>query len=198
MPRKTIRKRTRRRVNLTAKIQQVINKNVELKKVIGSHTFDIPANTAGSNRIVEFTNNINQGDSASQRSGNKCIVTSVHVEGFLNVADDYNNVRVLLLLMKDPSQQFDGMPFNGYPTDNSVTILSDRFYTLSSAGSKSRRIILRKSFRTGKRKGMEVAYSGNLGSSIQKNNLKLVMISDSTAASHPTFTGLTKLYYTDA
>lgn len=202
MPRKpatTVRRRRRgRRYNLTKKIQSVLNKNMELKKVILTQSFDIPANTAGNNRIVEFSNNINQGDGIIQRTGNKIIITSVHVEGFLNVADDYNNVRVLLLLMKDPSQQFDGMPFNGYPTDNTVTVLADRFITLSNAGSRSKRFLLRKIFRSGNRKGLEVQYSSSVGTSVTKNNLKLVLISDSTAASHPTFTGVTKCYFSDA
>lgn len=191
------KKREKKTGILTKKIQQVLNKNAELKKRIRAHTFDIPAKTAGNNRLVEFSNNINQGLNIDQRTGNKIIITSVSIDGFLNVADDYNNIRVLLVIMKDPSLTFDGMPFNGFPTDNTVTILADRLITLSNVGARSKRFRLRKVFRKGNKKGLEVQYSGTSGSLVSKNNLRAVFISDSTAASHPTFTGVTKMYFTD-
>lgn len=195
MPR---RKKTYRRKSSALKkfIKKTVAKTQETKTTLLNYANSIEdsARTPLSNSIID----VDQGVTQSTRIGNSITVTSMKYDFFITGSDTTNSIRILMYIPKDPNSLIESLPFNQAPDLDAFTILRDFFVTTSSSGNNNVRKQGWLRFNRGNRSGMNIRYTGALGTTVTKNNLMIYMTSDSGAISDPQINGFVRLYYKDS
>lgn len=138
---------------------------------------------------------ISQGVSANQRVGNVIFIKSIHVELFLNVADATNFVKTYLLLCQNG--QAGSAAFSNWsdpPDSDQYIILKDKLTSLNTALNDTSCVKFQHRFPG---KGLMVRYDTQSTTSEIFNRITLTMISDSSAAPHPTVSGYVRTFFTD-
>ena len=163
-------------------------------------TLGVEINTGISNVGVNYDiSSIAGGSNQNQRIGNTYKMTSFRLKGGVFGSDTTNLVRIVIYIPKDPTHTIDTGLQALSPIDlDRFTVLSDRLIPTASQGPNCKLFNKVCLFNKGRRTGLNVRFHSSLASSIVKNRLMVYMVSDSSAASHPTFTGWWRFYFKDA
>lgn len=163
--------------------------------------------------VNNLTSGISQGTSdLSSRVGDQIRINNIRIDGDLLIGDTTNVVRVMLIFWHQPSSTdpaagdifddstsattklFGELDWDGRSSgsgSSKFTVLYDKRYFLS-ATRNYRGISIRKSWKQGKL----VQYIGG-SSTVMDNALYLCILSDSSAASHPTLNLYGTIRYSD-
>lgn len=139
---------------------------------------------------------ISQGTSANTRLGNVALIKMIQVELFAQVADTTNFVKTYLIC--SPNGQAGTPGFGNWsdpPDSDQYIILEDRLTSLQTALNDTSCIKMKHRFPG---QGLLVRWDSSVGNSEILNRLALCLISDSSAAPHPTVYGYIRTYFTDA
>lgn len=184
----------RRSNNLKKMIKKMIAGSQETK-TIGT-SINPSLSNVGTNYDIS---SLNGGTGQNARIGNAYKMTSFRLKGAVFGSDTTNLVRIIIYIPKDPDHLMDTGLQTLTPVDlDRFTILSDRLIPTASQGPNCKlynKVIL---FNRGKRTGMNVQFHDATAGSIVKNRLMVYMVSDSGAASHPSFKGWWRFYFKDA
>ena len=196
MPKYGRRKYRKRRGNLNVRIKKAIQSSQETKTVVLNYANAIQdsARTPLTNSLVD----IDQGLTQATRVGNSVTVTSMKYEWFFTGADSTNSIRVIVYVPKDRDTLITALAYNQAPDLDQFTILRDMFICTGGTGGNCKRRNGWIRFNRGRRRGMNVVYTGALGTTVIKNNLHIYMVSDSGAVSDPAVNGFVRLYYKDS
>jgi hypothetical protein len=191
MPRRT---RTRRKSNLKKIIKGMIAGSQETK------TIGTSINPSISNVGVNYDiSSLVQGSGQNARLGNAYKMTSFRLKGAVFGSDTTNLVRIVIYLPKDPSHLIDTGLQALTPIDlDRFTVLSDRLIPTASNGPNCKLYNKVCLFNKGRRSGLNVQFHDATAGGITKNRLMVYMVSDSGAASHPSFKGWWRFYFKDA
>lgn len=192
MPRKRFQQRNVKRL-----VQKMIASNIETKQKTGSYDETAVDNSAGTPISANFTN-IDQGDGQNNRSGNQVTVTGLYARFIVTGADSTNKVRIVIYMPKDSDDTLSGVDIHTNIDLDKYTILYDNVCLTTSNGDNNKLCLFKKSFHSGVRKGIRVIWHSATGTDVAKNAIKMYVVSDSDAASDPTFTGGYRMYYKDA
>lgn len=159
-----------------------------------------------------------QGDATNQRAGNKITLKSIKISMNILGRDAYNRIRIILFTQASTTGTFPvaadildqiaggGISPAALPSVDSpykknsrikYNILKDYKFTLQVQAVGSTRPLnkwLHINHKFGKT-GMEVHYNAATASAPVKNQLYMLLISDSQAPTHPTFTAYCRLNY---
>lgn len=191
MPRRT---RTRRKSNLKKIIKTMIAGSQETK------TIGTQINPSISDVGINYDiSSLNGGTTQNARIGNAYKLTSFRLKGGVFGSDSTNLVRIIIYIPKDPTHLIDTSLQVLTPVDlDRFTVLSDRLIPTASQGPNCRLYNKVCLFNKGRRTGLNVQFHDSTAGSIVKNRLMVYMVSDSSAASHPSFKGWWRFYFKDA
>lgn len=187
--------RKRRKSNIKKLIKSMINNNTEIKTAVHNYTTIDVSNVGVNHDITAVAQGVGQED----RVGNQLQMTSFRLKGCLY--SDYSSdiVRIIIYKPKNPGVLLSTSTTVTDPIDlDYYNVLSDRIIPLSNQGTPTKpynKVVL---FNRGRRNGMKVQYSTALATSCTKNQLIVYMVSGSTAAPHPKFSGYWRFYFKDA
>ena len=154
---------------------------------------------------------INQGDYSTDRVGNKVHPTSWSIRGSITCADNFNYVRMVLLQWNDDNllnpplitQVFENTSgtsclystFNRQQLGNQFRVLCDKLVRVTANAANpelnASRIVKFKGY-----KGLrEMTFQGS--ATTGSGQIYLLLISDSTLPSHPSFEGFSVINYKD-
>lgn len=193
----------KRRTRITAAtkryVQRVVASNIETKfKLTSFSSLAIPDGSSGGYDLVLSA--VGQGDTQNLRDGNQLFLTGIWSRLWVTLADSTNILRVILYI---PKANVDDTLGAGTVTVRTAidadkyTILSDRLIFLNTSRPQ-RSISVKRKFAKGKRKGMRITFDGPLSTDLAKNPLKLYIVSDSGAVTHPVLDGSIRTYFKDA
>jgi len=139
---------------------------------------------------------ITQGLTTANRVGNVVQVKMIQVELFAQVADATNFLKTYLIC--SPNGQSNAPSFSNWsdpPDSDQYIILRDRLTSLQAALNDTTCIKFKHNFPG---PGLTVRWDTSVGNSEIFNRLALCIVSDSSAAPHPTVSGYARIYFTDA
>lgn len=161
-------------------------------------------------KLVELTNSttasttvasvhltaVSQGTDQNERIGNLLTCTGLYIKGYATLADATNLVRLVLYIPKTPTASLTGLTVSSLVDLDEHTVLYDKLLMLGAAREQVP-FSIRKSFHRGMRKGIRLEYDGT-GTVPTRNAIKLALVSDSVAVSHPGIDYAGRIYYKDA
>lgn len=189
-PRKNYRKKKGLTKAQRAQVQKLLNKNIETKFRAQSIATTIDS-TGTSYELCS----VGTGDGQNNRSGHQLNVTGFYGKFQMVASDATNAIRVIMYIPKDPSVVMSGVSVYSLIDIDDYTILYDKLFTASINGINQRVFTIAKKFRG---KGLQVQYSSTSATDFSKNALRMFVVSDSGAISHPTFNGHYRTYFKDA
>lgn len=183
--------------------RKAISKNVEWKK------YDLEFNsTVADTASVNHLTIIGQGDNVSNREGDEVFLGSVHVTWMAKLADTTNVVRLILVL----DQEGGGTtPAVSGIVEAASTLTEAYLYSPKNEYNKFRFKFLHDELvaldagnvvKAGKfyhrfKTPVKCTWSNSAGTAPRRNNLYLVLISDSVAVSHPAMEFYSRVLYHD-
>jgi hypothetical protein len=184
----------RKKSNLKKMIKSMIAGSQETK-TIGTELNPSISNVGVNYDIASLVGGTGQ----NARIGNQYKMTSFRLKGGVFGSDTTNLVRIIIYIPKDPTHIMDTSLQALTPVDlDRFTVLSDRLIPVASSGPNCKlynKVVL---FNKGRRTGLNVQFHDSTAGSITKNRLMVYMVSDSGAASHPSFKGWWRFYFKDA
>lgn len=192
---RTIRQIKRQDRAIARKVNNAIRGYSETKQV--DHTWNAVAVSDSGGPISEEMCSIAQGLTQNTRVGNRLTITGMYGNLQIIGADTTNIVRVVFYIPHDVDTTLSGLNTYGLVDQDQVTVLYDRTFVTGTGGPSGHAFRIKKSFTRGNRKGIAVHYSSSASTSCVKNNLKLYVVSDSGAVSHPTLSGQLRIYFKD-
>lgn len=208
MVKKVLRKRRSLRRNKLATqkyVKRMISKESETK----FHDLSDYVNAIDNTGTVVRLTGVQQGITDSTRIGDKLTLRALKYKLFLTIADTYNIFRVIMFqwyvntTLRVP-QYADIMQEAGgavtswlspitYDYENQHHVISDKIYTVDSV--KNQTFFVNRKFRMKYiRKTINFTAAGAEGS----NHLYMLIVSDSAAIAHPTWSIQSRTYYDDA
>lgn len=190
--RRRYRRYRRKKSSFASKVRKVIDKVSETKTAAGDEDFTISDAGVDIKPVAMHT-----GIEQNQRIGNVIKLVSFQCTLFGIKADTTNVVRFILHIPHCATDTLTNVDGLGTPLAVNESVDLDRFTVLSdtvrimSPGSEHYFYNLYKKLRA------RVHYSSNLSTSVEKNNLVLYIVSDSTAPGHPSVKGHWRLKYKD-
>lgn len=142
---------------------------------------------------TDITSNIAAGSGVTQRVGNQVLLKRIRIEIFAIAGDATNFCKFFLLAC--PNGQVGGPSFTtwtDYPDDDQFIMLKQRCASVSTSEPKS--FVITHTFPG---KGLQVRWDTTTGASTICNKILFTMVSDSSAAPHPTVSGLIRVEYID-
>lgn len=204
--RKHLNRSLRPEQRFNARVQRVIDKNVE-KKFVAKQQFTY---TIGDGPTINGTDlaltDIVVGNDQNQRNGNQVRITGMHYTFNLNppgapIGIPQCNCRIIVY---KPKKAKDTMPLT-HTYDQLIdmdrfTALYDKTFSIGGGTQPSQSPVFRKSFtRGGKTAGMLQQYEDSTGTGQTKGTVRVYMVSDESAASEaPLVTPVGRTYYNDA
>lgn len=212
------RSRKRRATGAVKKNTQQLRKitNAQKSYVDNFLTYSINGTVGSVNNVG--LNTISQGNTLSQRIGDKITVKSVILNGFMQnalstlAADAFNNIRIIVLQVNQPNLTASPLVVTDFleianymslykkrPTYKFKVLYDKHVMTNSqnSGGATWQPVnAFRKHFKVNINfpKGLDVTFSPGTTTPI-KNNLKLLLLSDSLAVPHPSITFYSRINY---
>lgn len=201
----------RRGAKATPKLKQTINRQVKavLKKDVELKAYTARPFSASSistaATIVKISGIVRANDNVS-RDGNQVSVTRVDLQGFADVADDSNLVRIIVFQWRDDDISYTPVAADilqnaasfydmyNFTNRHRFTVLWDRTFNVDSTDPAKpfKRSIY------GKKLAKVLEYSGATDSSITgKHQIYVLAVSDSGAIAHPTLDMMTRVYFKD-
>lgn len=195
MPLKSSKSRVSK--NIKKYVQSKIEANQETKHL--NYTYNTSVTDEIRTPLDTLLVDVDQGDTANQRSGNQLFVTGIYGRFAFRQADTTNLIRVILYIPKDPSDSLTSglVDYIGAVDLDRFTVLSDKLVNVNVAGKNQQVMTLARKFNKGIKKGITVQYTDGTGSNCTKNNLRLYMVSDSAATADPSVYGYMRIYYKD-
>lgn len=217
MFRRRLRNRRRSVKSKVKKNTRRINKLVNASKSYVDNFLTYQVSSTGSISNLGL-NTISQGDSISQRNGDKITVKSIVLNGYVqnalsNIAQDaFNNIRVIVLQVHQPNltatplQTTDFLEIANYMSlykkrpDYKYKVLYDKHWltnSQTSGGAVWQPVNpFRKHWKTviNFPKGLDVTYAPGTTTPIT-NNIKILLLSDSIAIPHPSVTFYSRINY---
>lgn len=147
---------------------------------------------------------IPQGDTDSSRQGDHIKLHEVQLWAQVNYADTTNAVRLLIIRWNqdDSSAAPSGVtnffqtatPFSPYDRDNQrarkFDVIFDHLFVVSNVGPGTEKYVIRKGMKS------QIAFQG--GANTGTGHLYSVLVSDSSASTHPGVNYVFRTYYTDS
>jgi len=191
-------------------IKQIVNKTIE-KKIQSfaetkMHLTEIDAEYGYDGAVVQLSA-IAQGDTQGNRDGNEIQLKSLVFRTYGVASDAYNVQRIIIFRWKEDSAPVVADILQDVAGAGSQNVISP-----TSFNQKSRYTILYDTFLTSigtyvpvsrvishhlNLKGSKCVYNGANATSYENNQLWVLFISDSDAATHPTFHWYSELTYND-
>lgn len=153
----------------------------------------IGAGTPVSQELTYIANGTQQ----NERIGNQIRVTGIFADLIITGADTTNTIRMIIYIPHDPSNTLSSLMYNGAPDMDQFTILYDKIITTSSNGPNNKRVMIRRSYTRGYKKGIRIQYYGSAATDVSKNRILIYVVSDSAAIPDPQLNGYLRMYYTD-
>ena len=187
-------------------VNRLITKKEEIKYVDWNFASSSISSTGSTTDLCAIAQGANQ----SQRIGNQLRLLSFKIIGNVIAADTTNTIRFVFwtykqnsgnstpdlnFVMNYGSSAVSVQPDSQYmyPQKKTYKILHDRMFSLSTAANPIEQYIIRVPVPP------SVAdIDFNPGSNTGVNHMFLSVVSDSVAATHPSFTGTIRLFYADA
>lgn len=150
-----------------------------------------------------------QGDGLSERSGDQILLKALQFRLSVIGADTTNKIRIVIFRWSQDNsiganvptvtgilQNLDVMSFYNYTSykNDRMTVLYDR--TVSTTFTDANQVIVLHTL-YGKKLGKKIL-EFNAASTLGTNQIYMLLISDSVAATHPSVTGFMQLRYTDS
>ncbi len=161
------------------------------------------ATTASSTVTFTALLNIAQGDTNLTRDGNEIIVKRIRLNFSLAAADTTNIIRIVIFwwdndrvptladLYIDGTGDVDSVLVN---QNKNARVLKDKSFTMSTTGSNN---VVKYKYDKAYKKGIRVEYNSSTSTDVHRNQLYLMRVSDSGAASHPVFNLKGVIYFND-
>ena len=142
---------------------------------------------------------VEQGDTQNKRDGNQIMVTGFYSKWVLAGADNTNIIRMILYWPKDPNGDLanDSVDIHTLIDQDKYNVIYDRYHTVGSQGPSIKTWTVARNFHKGARNGIRCVFRGTGQTDYGSSPLRMLIFSDSDAASHPTLSGNLRLYYKD-
>ncbi len=152
---------------------------------------------AGRTPVSEAVTEIQQGDSAVQRIGNRVKVTGFYGKFTITYADTTNIVRVIMYMPRNPTSTLSTIDTNDLIDFDDFNILYDKSFAVSSGGPGTKNITISRKWNRGNKSGINVFYASGSSTDYAKNPIFLYVVSDSAGVPDPTINGNYRLYFKD-
>lgn len=182
-----------------SQVKALVRKQQETKFVGLSYAAQ-PIQDALRTPVDTDMNGVAVGTGYAARIGHQITVTGYHGEFMFTGADATNIMRMVIYVPKDPDDSLSA-DITGVTTLidlDRYTVLMDRLIGTTSGGVNQQRVVFKKKFAKGNRRGMQTQFFGTNATDFSKNRLRLYITSDSGAISDPTVSGRFRCYYKDA
>ncbi len=198
MGKMTVVRRTKKQTKTLSKsqVQRMIQGNLETKQHSQGWTTPVTVGTPGIGGFHQVLTGVAQGDTQNLRDGNQITVTGIHSRWVITNADSTNLVRVVFYMPKNVDDQvLDSIV--GIIDQDKYNVLYDKLIPVNSSHQQVL-INFNRKFNKGSRKGIRCVFNGASNTQYTDNVIKLYIISDSAASSHPTVQGSHITYFKDA
>ena len=191
------RPRRRKKTNLRALIRKEIYGNMETKHFSTTYNESPVSDTSGGVTRFFHVTGISQGDTNGTRDGNQVRLTTIYGKFTLIGKDTTNELRCVIGRYKKGG--YTATPFGGTLETNTpidlddIEVLSDRLYTVGTAGANIRTFTVFKKF--GRRP--RLIQFDSTGATDVNTMYFVYFVSDSVAADHPLINGYVRVFFKD-
>lgn len=213
---------TKKLKQLEKKVNNIID-DIEYKYKDGDYQWSMVGTSIGTVSGIGLQS-IPSGTQISERIGREISVSSIRFRGFVQYGDAYNKYRILVVQLPTEDRSINGVSatdilanmndwYNSFYRRNSdvkFKVLADRRGRIMSyaTGGSSANIStnaatqhpsfqpLNMNFKF--KSGLKVSYSSDALSSPTKNDIKIILLANSTLPDHPDYKACVRITYTDA
>lgn len=192
--RKQSRRAPRRRVprNVVGFVKKAINRNSETKQQVLSFSGTAVGSVASGQALNYNLTQIAQGNDVHQREGNMIKITGFHARVVVTYADTTNILRFTLWQARgDNTLYTSGMDVYDLLDFDKIKVFRDKTIVVGNSGPMTKVIDIGFKFK----KPLIFRYYDSGSSNWVTPPIVFSVVSDSSAASHPTMTGNYRLYY---
>lgn len=187
MPRK-------KKTTFETKVKKIIKQSMEKKY----RKVEWNQESVGDSALLDYELqlfNIAQGDDNGARNGNQINCTGIHMQAAVVSADSTNIVRFVIYKPVNAGKSLTSDSVEVYSAidEDKYHVYFDKLVTVSTYNPIAR-ITYGKKW---KGLGMPVKYDSSTSTDVVSNDLRLYVVSDSGAVTHPDFSGHIRIWYTD-